>query len=139
MKIHPSPYDEYVDPPAIVALLDSIAFFWFVVLVTVILFSWIAWKLWELHSVPKKISKELGWRQARLVFWLTMLGLIWKPLWVIAVILVVLDWDALADWIRALQSPKQPSGTVDSEVSPATGIATQKENALASAEKESPV
>jgi hypothetical protein len=88
-------------------LLDSVVFFWFVVLVTTGIFVWLAWNLWKLHSIPKQISKREGWSQARLVFWLCMLGLIWKPLWVIAVIVVVIDWDALANWIRSLQLPKE--------------------------------
>ena len=103
MKIHDSPYNYYLDPPGIMGLLDSVIFFWFIILVTLGIFSWLAWKLWTIHSLPKTIAKQRGWRQARLVFWLSILGLIWKPLWIIAVVLVVLDWDALADWIRSVQ------------------------------------
>lgn len=90
-------------------LLDSVLFFWFVVLVTTGLFAWLAWKLWSLHSIPKQIAKKQGWSQAKLVFWLCMLGLIWKPLWIVAVVLVVIDWDALANWIRKLRLPESPA------------------------------
>jgi hypothetical protein len=103
MTIHPSPYTEYVNPPAIMGLLDSVVFFWLVVILTMGIFAFIAWKLWGLHSIPKQLAKQRGWKQAQLVFWLCMLGLIWKPLWVAAVVLVVIDWEALADWIRALR------------------------------------
>ena len=68
-------------------------------------FIWAIAKLWSLHSIPKALAKEKGFRQGKLVFWLCMLGLIWKPLWVLAVMAVVIDWDALADWLRSLRYP----------------------------------
>ena len=104
-------------------LLDSVLFFWLVVLVTTGLFAWLAWKLWSLHSIPKQIAKKQGWSQARLVFWLCMLGLIWKPLWVVAVVLVVIDWDALANWIRKLRLPESPAkeAEIPSKASNETG------------------
>ena len=132
MKIHPSYYDEYVDPPRIMGVLDSTVFFWLVVIVTLAMLSWLAWKLWELHSVPKRLSRERGWKQARLVFWLTLLGLVWKPLWVLAVILVATDWDAFADWIRSLRHPPQEAPqaqrekavTAESSGAPADSVVT---------------
>lgn len=136
MKIHPSPYDQYVDPPTIMGLLDSTAFFWFVVVVTVAMLFWLALKLWELHSIPKKLAREKGWKQARLVFWLTLLGLIWKPLWVLAVILVVTDWVAFADWIRALHCPPQPAREGDTEETVAEELSRGSENGVSAAESE---
>lgn len=136
MKIHPSPYEQYVDPPTIMALLDSTAFFWFVVVATVTMFFWLSLKLWELHSIPKKLAREKGWKQARLVFWLTLLGLIWKPLWVLAVILVVTDWVAVADWIRALQRPLQPAGEGNIEGTGADEPSGGSEISVSAAERE---
>ena len=42
--------------------------------------------------------------QAKLIFWLCMLGLIWKPLWVIAVIAIVTDWDKAQLWFKGTRS-----------------------------------
>jgi hypothetical protein len=136
MKIHPSPYDQYVDPPTIMAVLDSIAFFWLIVSVTLVMFSWLAWKLWQLHSIPKRFARERGWRQARLMFWLTLLGLIWKPLWILAVILVVTDWEALADWIRRLQHPPRPAPEAIKEGRAPAEPSDAPESKVIAAEKE---
>ena len=99
MKIHPTTL-EYENTPGIIGLLDSNGFFWFIVLVTVSTFIWAIWKLWKLHSLPKYQAKDKGYSQGRLVFWLCMIGLFVKPLWILAIILVVIDWDALRNWLR---------------------------------------
>ncbi len=104
MKIYPATL-EYEQLPSVMGLLNSVAFYWFVVLVTTGVFVWLIAKLWSLHSIPKVLAKEKGYAQGRLVFWLCMLGLIWKPLWILAVMAVVVDWDALTDWLRSLKLP----------------------------------
>ena len=36
-------------------LLDSVVFFWFVVLVTTGIFGWLAWNLWKLHIEERRL------------------------------------------------------------------------------------
>lgn len=105
MKIHETTleYQEEV-LPTVMPLLESHAFFWLVVLVTVGIFTWVAAKLWHIHSIPKYLAKEKGYSQAKLVFWLCILGLIWKPLWVLAVLTIVTDWDKVQQWIKEARS-----------------------------------
>ncbi|HFQ5113983.1 Mg2+ and Co2+ transporter [Vibrio vulnificus] len=99
MKIHATTlhYDAY---PSVYPLLEALPFMWFVVIVTVAIFVWVAAKLWHVHSIPKYVAKEKGLEQAKLVFWLCILGLMYKPLWVLAVLAIVTDWDKLQQWIR---------------------------------------
>ena len=99
MKIHNTDL-VYENLPSVMTLLDSVAFMWVVTLITIGIFSWATLKLWHLHSLPKYLAKEQGMQQAKLVFWLCMLGLFWKPLWVLAVIAIVTDWDRAQEWIR---------------------------------------
>jgi len=104
VKIHQTTL-EYEKIPPLIGLLDSNVFFWFIVIVTSSFFIWAIAKFWSLHSIPKVLAKEKGFRQGKLVFWLCMLGLIWKPLWILAVMAVVIDWDAFEDWVRSLREP----------------------------------
>jgi hypothetical protein len=77
---------------------------WVVTTATVLLFVWIAAKLWHIHSIPKKLAKEKNLSQAKFVIWLCLLGLIWKPLWVVAVLTIVIDWDKFQLWIKEARS-----------------------------------
>jgi hypothetical protein len=97
MLIHETGFT-YALMPSVMGLLNSHIFFWFVVLVTVGVVVFLAAKLWHLHSIPKYQSK--GMSQAKLVFWMTLLGLFFKPLWIFAVACIVIDWTALQNWIR---------------------------------------
>jgi len=109
VKIHQTNL-EYEHLPTLIGLLDSHIFFWVIVLVTTSVFIWAIAKLWSLHSIPKVLAKEKGFRQGKLVFWLCMLGLIWKPLWILAVMAVVIDWGAFEDWVRSLRLPPDNTG-----------------------------
>lgn len=104
MVIHPINL-EYEHLPEVMGLLDSMAFYWFIVLLTLSIVIWLIATLWTLHSLPKKLAKEKDFAQVKLVFWLAMLGLIWKPLWILAVMAVVIDWNALTNWLRSLRLP----------------------------------
>lgn len=99
MEIHPTTltYDAY---PSVYPLLESIAFMWFVIIVTVAIAVWVIAKLWHIHSIPKHVAKERDLAQAKLVFWLCLLGLVYKPLWMLAVIAIVTDWDRVQLWIK---------------------------------------
>lgn len=99
MKIHPTAL-EYQAYPSVYPLLESVIFMWFVIIVTVGIAVWVLAKLWHVHSIPKHLAKERGLAQAKLVFWLCLLGLVYKPLWVLAVIAIVTDWDKVQNWIR---------------------------------------
>ncbi len=103
MQIHPTSL-EFESLPSIYALLDSIVFMWFIILVTVGIISWVAAKIWHIHSIPKHLAKEKGLAQAKLIFWMCILGLVWKPLWVLAVLAIVTDWDKVQTWFRGAQS-----------------------------------
>lgn len=103
MKIHETAL-LYEQLPSVYGLLDSLIFMWFVVLVTVALIAWGLAKLWQVHSMPKHLAKEKGLAQAKLVFWLCLLGLAWKPLWVLAVLAIVTDWDKVQLWIKGTRS-----------------------------------
>ncbi|WP_076414403.1 Mg2+ and Co2+ transporter [Shewanella sp. UCD-KL12] len=86
--------------PQVYPLLNSIEFMWFIVIVTIAIISWIAAKLWQIHSIPKHLAKEKGLAQAKLIFWLCILGLAWKPLWFLAALAIVTDWDKVQTWIK---------------------------------------
>ncbi|CAK3538241.1 Mg2+ and Co2+ transporter [Vibrio crassostreae] len=97
MKIHEITM-EYKELPSVIALLESMPFYWVIITVTLGVFIVISAKLWHLHSLPKYASK--GTAQGKVVFWMTALGLFYKPLWIIAVITVLVDWDAIQRWIK---------------------------------------
>ncbi|GLS82795.1 Mg2+ and Co2+ transporter [Paraferrimonas haliotis] len=103
MKIHPSSL-EFEQLPSVYPLLDSVGFMWFVILVTLGIVIWCIAKLWQVHSIPKKLAKERGMSQASLVFWLCIMGLFVKPLWIIAVLIIVTDWDKIQQWIKGAQA-----------------------------------
>ncbi|WP_394130116.1 Mg2+ and Co2+ transporter [Shewanella maritima] len=90
----------FEETPSVYMLLQSTEFMWFIVIFTIALLTWVTAKLWQIHSIPKHLAKEKGLAQAKLVFWLSILGLAWKPLWVLAVIAIVTDWDKVQDWIK---------------------------------------
>lgn len=95
MKIHATEM-EWTQVPAIMPLLDSPMFMWVLLLVTLALVLFLASQFWKLHSLPKKLAKERA--QGRFVFWLCIFGLWFKPLWVLAALLMVVDWEALRVW-----------------------------------------
>ncbi|USD43398.1 Mg2+ and Co2+ transporter [Vibrio sp. SCSIO 43135] len=94
----------YDSLPTVYALLDTPVFMWAIVIFTAALLCWVLKKLWYIHSLPKIKAKELGLGQAKLVFWLCILGLAWKPLWVLAVLAIVTDWDKVQGWIKEARS-----------------------------------
>ncbi len=103
MKIHPTTltYEHY---PSVYGLLESHIFMWFVVIVTVGIAIWVIAKLWHIHSIPKHLAKEKGLSQAKLIFWLCILGLFYKPLWIFAVLAIVTDWEKIQQWIKGAMS-----------------------------------
>lgn len=99
MEIHDIYYDYSALPSdAVMLLLESSLFMWLIVIVTVGMVVWLVTKAWQIHCIPKKQAS--GSAQAKLVIWLSLLGLFWKPLWLLAVILILIDWQAMATWLR---------------------------------------
>ncbi len=103
MKIHPTEL-HYDQLPSIYPLLEATGFMWFVVVITIAILVWVLNKLWYIHSLPKHLAKEKGLGQAKLIFWLCMIGLFYKPLWIIAVLIIVTDWNKVQQWIRGVQA-----------------------------------
>ncbi len=103
MQIHSTTltYDQL---PSVYGLLESIIFMWFIVIVTLAITTWILSKLWHIHSIPKHVAKERNLPQEKLVFWLCILGLAYKPLWVLAVLSIVIDWQRIQEWLRGVKS-----------------------------------
>jgi hypothetical protein len=84
--------------PTILVMLNSEIFMGFIFLVTVTLFAYIGYLLWELHEVAvhKEEAKSSG--QLQLVFALSLCGLfINKAWWVLAIIIAFTRWNVIAD------------------------------------------
>ena len=99
MQIHQTTltYDEL---PSVMLLLDTTIFMWIVLISTLALVIWLGMKFWQYHSLPKVIAKKKNMAQTQFIFWLCMLGLVWKELWVLAVLAITIDWSLVQQWIR---------------------------------------
>jgi hypothetical protein len=88
----------YGSYPTILGLLNSEIFMSFIFCVTVTLFVYVGYLLWELHEVAvhKEEAKSSG--QLQLVFALSLCGLfINKAWWVLAIIIAFTRWNVIAD------------------------------------------
>lgn len=83
-------------------LLDKEGFLAGLTIITMITIAVFAWGYWKIHSLPKKHSEHTG--QPRLVFWLCMLGFFWGWLWIAAILIVVTDWEKIAEVISGRRS-----------------------------------
>lgn len=90
--------------PTVYPLLNTPIFMWAIVIFTVLLLCWVLKKLWYIHSLPKMKAKEEGLAQAKLIFWLCIMGLVWKPLWIAAVIAIVTDWSKIQHWLKGART-----------------------------------
>ncbi|GAM54997.1 permease of the major facilitator superfamily [Vibrio ishigakensis] len=79
-------------------LFDKPVFMGFLAAMTLLTLSLAVWGYWVVHSMPKKHSEHTG--QAKLVFWLCMLGFFWGWLWIAAILIVVTDWSKIANVIK---------------------------------------
>ncbi|MNF56826.1 hypothetical protein D3C84_383270 [compost metagenome] len=57
---------------------------------------------WRLHEIPKHKAAHKKMRQAELVSALTILGLFEHWVWVIALFIAYMDWDAVDDWVLSI-------------------------------------
>lgn len=78
-------------------LLDKEGFLAALAIMTMMTIALFLWGYWKVHSLPKKHAEHTG--QTRLVFWLCMLGFFWGWLWIAAILIVVTDWDKIANVI----------------------------------------
>lgn len=104
MKVHDYVY-EYSSMPndTVMTLLNTELFMWVTLFFSIVFTVVVLSKLWKLHTIPKRLAKERGYSQVRLVVWLTLLGLFWKPLWIAAVLIVAIDWTAMTSWIKEIR------------------------------------
>jgi len=57
---------------------------------------------WRLHEIPKHKAEHKKMRQAELVSALTVLGLFEHWVWVVALFIAYMDWDAVDDWVLSV-------------------------------------
>jgi len=57
---------------------------------------------WHLHEIPKHKAERKKMRQAELVSALTALGLFEHWVWVVALTLAYMDWDAVDNWVISI-------------------------------------
>lgn len=57
---------------------------------------------WHLHELPKHIAERKKMRQAELVSTLTLMGLFVPWVWVVALFIAYMDWDAVDDWVLSI-------------------------------------
>lgn len=108
----------YGGMPTIMPILNSEWFMGFVFAVTVGVFIYVLYLLWELHEIPvHKVQRE-NRLVIDLVFGLSLAGLfIDKKWWVLAIIVAFTPWRALAEGLgRAVRGePEKSATTTDSD------------------------
>jgi hypothetical protein len=95
-------------------LLDKEGFLAGLAIMTMITIVVFAWGYWKIHSLPKKHSEHTG--QPRLVLWLCMLGFFCGWLWIAAILIVVTDWEKIAEVISGRKSVMQDVAATDNSV-----------------------
>ncbi|MEH6452165.1 MAG: magnesium transporter [Psychromonas sp.] len=100
------PAEYFVDGyPTILGLLDSEIFMGVIFVITLSIFVYVLWLLWELHEVAVHKAQEISSQQIQLVFALSLCGLfIHKAWWVVAIIIAFTRWDLLAQRISEIIS-----------------------------------
>ena len=84
--------------PTILGLLNSEIFMGLIFTVTLSVFVYVAWLLWELHEVAVHKAQAIASHQIQLVFALSLCGLfIHKAWWVMAIIIAFTRWDIIAE------------------------------------------
>ncbi|ARN73183.1 magnesium transporter [Oceanicoccus sagamiensis] len=82
--------------PSILGLLNSEIFMGLIFLVTIAVFVYVAYLLWELHEVAVHRAEETSNPHLQLIFALSLCGLfIDKTWWVLAVILSFTSWEII--------------------------------------------
>ncbi|MFD2167551.1 hypothetical protein ACFSJY_14975 [Thalassotalea euphylliae] len=83
--------------PTIIGLLNSEVFMGLIFLVTLSIFAYVAYLLWQLHEVAVHKAEGAGSPHIQLVFALSLCGLfIDKTWWVLAIIIAFTSWGHIA-------------------------------------------
>jgi hypothetical protein len=86
--------------PTILGLLDSEFFMGLIFFITLSVFGYIGYLLWELHEVAVHKAEANASAQVQLVFALSLCGLfIHKAWWVLAIIIAFTSWSHIGDWL----------------------------------------
>ncbi len=101
--------------PTILGLLDSEVFMGLIFFVTLSVFAYVGYLLWQLHEVAVHKAEDNASPQLTLIFALSLCGLfIHKAWWVLAIIIAFTSWEAIANSltniIRAGVSKKDKEG-----------------------------
>lgn len=84
--------------PSILTLLNSELFMGLIFFVTLSVFAYIAYLLWQLHEVAVHKAESDSSSQLQLVFALSLSGLfIHKAWWVLAIIVAFTSWDKISE------------------------------------------
>lgn len=86
--------------PTILALLDSEVFMGLIFFITLSVFAYVGYLLWELHEVAVHKAEASSSPQIQLIFALSLCGLfIHKAWWVLAIIIAFTSWEAIGNRI----------------------------------------
>lgn len=86
--------------PTILGLLDSEFFMGLIFFITLSVFGYLAYLLWELHEVAVHKAEANASAQVQLVFALSLCGLfIHKAWWVLAIIIAFTSWSHIGEWL----------------------------------------
>ncbi len=90
---------EFVDGnPSIINLLNSEMFMGLIFVVTISIFSYVGYLLWQLHEVAVHESEHRKSAHTNLVFALSLCGLfINKVWWVLAIVIAFARWDVISE------------------------------------------
>jgi len=89
--------------PSILGLLDSEVFMGLIFFITLSVFAYVAYLLWQLHEVAVHKAEANASPQLQLIFALSLCGLfIHKAWWVLAIIIAFTSWSSIGDWMREI-------------------------------------
>lgn len=101
--------------PTILGLLDSELFMGLIFFITLSVFAYIGYLLWQLHEVAVHRAESSSSNQVQLVFALSLCGLfIHKAWWVLAIIIAFTSWESIANSVSKVID-KGVNGKVDKE------------------------
>lgn len=96
--------------PTILGLLDSEIFMGLIFFITLSIFAYVAYLLWQLHEVAVHRAESSDSSQVQLIFALSLCGLfIHKAWWVLAVVLAFTSWNSIGNWFRDIIHNPQAS------------------------------
>ncbi|OBT13387.1 magnesium transporter [Vibrio sp. UCD-FRSSP16_10] len=93
------PESEFVDGnPSIINLLNSEIFMGLIFVVTLSIFAYVSYLLWQLHEVAVHESEHRKSAHTNIVFALSLCGLfISKTWWVLAIVIAFTRWDMIGN------------------------------------------